>query len=327
MSSETVQPGTPESIVDLLVVLLHRWRVIVLATVLGALIGVAYSLLAPPVYQAEVSLLPRQNGGKLGILGSVMEMSGLPMMSEPGNEELYGEILNSRALLSRIAARTWTTYQGSEPRSLYEVLGIKTKQGSPDRDDENQLFRRLRRDVFSLSRDNRTGYMELRAKVKGDPVLAAALANAAVDELDALNIKHTTSRAGGQFTFLEERLNETLRELTENENTLAAFAENNRSFRDSPALYLEYRRLEREVEASTAIWIELRRQTELANIEHHKDLSSIEILDHAVSPSRPISPNRVLSVLLGACLGLAAVIMHLVGKNLMPDGHEPRTPV
>ncbi len=326
MNSESAQQGSPEAFADLIGLLLSRWRLVVLVTVLGAAAGGVYSLLAPRSYQARATLLPRQEGNQLGLLGSVMEMSGLPMLAQPVNEGLYGKILCSNTVMARLAARTWPTSEGGEPRTLYELMDIDITGKNDRAVAESQLFRKLGRDVLSLSRDKATGYMEVRATVRGDPVLASALANAAVDEIDRFNIEIATTKAGSQFAFLEERLSETLRDLSECEGALTNFIETNRAYRDSPSLLQQYRRLEREVEASKTVWIELRRQAELSNLEQHKNLSSVAVLDRATPPSRPIKPNRVLDVLLGACFGLAGVTTRLLIKRLPPRGAESRSP-
>lgn len=306
---ERNRDGAPELFADLVAALLRRWWLLGALTLGGAVLGLVYARVAPPVYQAKVALLPRQEANSFGLLGSVMELSGLPMFGNTGNEELYGKILLSETLLSRLEARAWTLPDRGDGAVLADLLDVEARDDDDARARSHRLRQKLRREVLSLSRDNSTGYMELRATVKGDPELAAALANAAADELDAFNVELSTTRAGHQLGFLEERLQAAVDELDRNEKALTSFVEENRAYRESPALTREYRRLEREVEASTTVWIELRKQAELSRLESRKELSSLDVLDRAAVPVRPAAPNKVLDVVLGACLGFAAAVL------------------
>lgn len=315
MNNGSAERGTPEAFVDLLGQLLVRWRFVALATLLGLLLGGAHVLLAPRTYQAKSTLLPRREGTQFGLLGSVMEMTGLPVPAQSVNEGLYSKILCSNTVLARLASRPWPAPEGETPKSLYELLDVNVSDGADRSVSEGRLFRKLSREVLSLSRDKTTGYMEVRAAVRGDPALAASLANAAVEELDRFNVELATTRAGSQLAFLTERLDEALLDLNVRESALTEFVKNNRAYGDSPLLLQQYRRLERESEAATTVWVELRRQAELSKLEYQKNLSSIDVLDPAIPPTRPLKPNAVLDILLGACLGFAgAAVRIFVGQ-------------
>jgi len=326
MNNGSAERGTPEAFVDLLGLLLVRWRFMALATLLGVLLGGAYALLAPRTYQAKSTLLPRWEDTQLGLLGSVMEMTGLPVPAQPVNEGLYSKILCSNTVLARLATRPWPSSGGGAPKSLYELLDVDVSDEADRSVAEWQLFRKLSRDVLSLSRDKATGYMEVRATVRGDPVLAASLANAAVEELDRFNVELATTRAGSQFAFLTERLTEALQDLNIREVALTEFVKNNRAYGDSPLLLQQHRRLEREVEAATTVWVELRRQVELSKLEHQKNLSSIDVLDSAIPPTRPLKPNAVLDILLGACLGFSGAALRTFVRQLPLREFGPRRP-
>ncbi|NTV97049.1 MAG: hypothetical protein HGA75_16820, partial [Thiobacillus sp.] len=125
---------------------------------------------------------------------------------------------------------------------------------------------------------------------------------------DRFNIDTSTSRASRQLRFLEDRLLEVRRELSRAEDELVAFVEGNRAYRESPLLLQRYQRLLRDVEASNAVWVELRRQVELTRLEEQRDLSTLEILDRAAPPPRPITPNLRLNLLVAVCLGLTVAL-------------------
>jgi uncharacterized protein involved in exopolysaccharide biosynthesis len=64
-----------------------------------------------------------------------------------------------------------------------------------------------------------------------------------------------------------------------------------------------YDELEREVQAQTSVWIELRRQLELAKIDVNKEMNSINVLDIASVPTKKSGPNRTFRVAVGFVVG------------------------
>lgn len=293
-----------------------RWmwsrRIVILGGGMGcALIMFVYVLLATPSYKATVSLLPQADQPNIGLLSQIEMLSGMSLDSAHGNEELYGKIIRSQPVIDALKARTWRDTESGDPIDLFDFLGVDPS------DDEAQmkLSKILRDKVVSFSRDRQSGYMEVSATLPEDPVLAAGFANAIVDELDHFN-KHTRQyRAREQRVFLEGRELATRKELRAAEDSLAAFVNSNRSYMDSPLLLVEYNRLTRNLTAHSTIWLELRKQLELARVEENKDIMSVSILSPAIPPARSISPRPFRDVVLGFMLGCTLSVLVLVLRD------------
>lgn len=71
-----------------------------------------------------------------------------------------------------------------------------------------------------------------------------------------------------------------------------------------PQKELEYSRLMREVDINTKLYRELKEKLEAARITEAEKIEDVSLVDSAVAPFSPISPNKPLNYSLGTLLGL-----------------------
>lgn len=292
--------NTSETTLGALIAWLWRRRKTFIIAELIAVVGaVVYSLLATPYYKATSYLLPQDARQVPALIGQLQMMSGFNFLGQVSNEELYGKIVGSDVIIDKVVNRKWRFKGFTEPVDLYDIFDI-------DRDDmkSKERFRRyLRHDVLMFYRDKQTGYMEISALVPRDPEFAAEFTNYVVAELDAFNQQVHARKAQEQRIFIEEQEAQSRLELRKSEEALAAFVQSNRTYATSPQLQLEYNRLSRITLANSEIWMELRKQFELAKIEEHKNLVSVTVLSPAMPPAQPYTPRLALNTLLAAFLG------------------------
>ena len=157
--------------------------------------------------------------------------------------------------------------------------------------------------------------MEVSVVVPKDPVFAAEFVNTVVAVLDTVNQQIHARRAREQRVFIEIQENDSRLELNRSEKLLADFVEKNRLYSSSPQLAVEYKRLSRNVEANSAIWMELRKQLEMAKIEEHKNLVSVTVLA-GKQPTHRYSPRLSLNVLLAVVLAgfMCALVLMIRGQ-------------
>ena len=86
--------------------------------------------------------------------------------------------------------------------------------------------------------------------------------------------------------FISNRLKEVGLDLADAENKLKTFRENNRSIISSPALALKQERLFREVQVQTEVFITLKNQYEIAQIDEVNDPKIIEVLNYPEKPMK-----------------------------------------
>src|SRR2546428_4270863 len=91
---------------------------------------------------------------------------------------------------------------------------------------------------------------------------AAGIANRAVGLVSAFNKEQRLSRAQARRVFLEDRVAATLAELRATEDSQRLFYERNRQWQNSPGLIIDERRLRRQAETASGLYLAMRREFE-----------------------------------------------------------------
>jgi capsule polysaccharide export protein KpsE/RkpR len=187
-----------------------RW--VILGTLLAALAATRICK-----YEGVAQLMPPDTGPSgLAALAALSKGSGLSGLSSPGvlgdmmgiksSGALYAKVLQSRTLEDRLLDRFHL--QDRYSRSYREDARI-------------ELAKRT-----SVEEDKKSGVLTIVVRDR-DPVMAAALAGAYVEELDNILNTVSTSSARRERIFVEERLGEERKALDESERRYAQFASAN----------------------------------------------------------------------------------------------------
>jgi uncharacterized protein involved in exopolysaccharide biosynthesis len=296
----------PEYSLSRLLEILAQGRLWILATTgLFFLGAVLVAFLLPEVYTAQVTFLPQGESDSTDLIGRLASIAGAPLGGSGSYEALYDEILLSDSILDKLLDRRWESAALAREATLLEIFDIEPPSGT---DQSIQLSRylvkeRLRNDVVHFYRNKLNGYMTLKVSIKGDPPLAATMANYLAGLLDEYNREFRSGKAHRQRVFVETRLAELELEQIEAENNLTEFLESNQRYTNSPTLIQRHGALQRQVNALTTVWTELRHQVELARIEEQKESVFVDILDSATTPVRRSAPDRKAIVFLGTFVG------------------------
>ena len=178
-------------IFDLAMVLLRARRVILWATLTFMGAGLIIGLLLKPVFTAIAVIMPPQQEqstaaslmGQLGSLGGLGAAAGVALKNP---EDMYVGMLQSRGIADNLIARF----------HLQEVYRQKQKTGARTQLRTNS--------EFEAAKD---GLIYVRVK-DHDPTRAAAMANAYVDELHALNSRLAVGQAAQRRQFYDAQIAE-----------------------------------------------------------------------------------------------------------------------
>ncbi len=189
---------------------LLKWkRMIFWNTVIVAVAALLVAFLLPKWYRAHGSVFPPEDESPtLGSLTSMISMAALggnrthlPVLASPS--DLFAAILNSRSVREVVV----------EEHGLLEVYKV---------DDMDRALKALRRKVdVNVGRE---GVVTVTVLDK-EPERAAGMARTFVTELDRVNREKRTSSARVAREFIERRLRENRRELSEAEETLRRIQE------------------------------------------------------------------------------------------------------
>jgi len=196
------------NLLDYLVVLLKRKRLIIGITLGAAIITAIISLIMPPIYRAETKILPPQQGSSMATqflsqLGSAAGLVGGAVGIKTPND-LYIGLLKSRLVLDGVIDRF----------KLMELYKTKSRENA----------RRGLADTLKARDDKKSGIITIGVEDK-DPKRAADMANAFVEELKNMNKGLAVTEAGQRRLFFEEQLKDTKEALIKAEDSMEGFQE------------------------------------------------------------------------------------------------------
>jgi uncharacterized protein involved in exopolysaccharide biosynthesis len=302
------------SLADFVRPLARRWRPIVLASLAGAALALALTLVWPRSYAAEVTFTPEQasGGGALGdalgglgasggigsLVGSVGGMSGA-LGGASASPDFFAQLLMSRELLvSTLQSPFPDPERPGQRRPLLELL--KPSGATPERRLGNARRKLARKAAVTLER--RSGIVTLTVTLP-DARLAADVANRMAELLNVYNLERRQSTSREQRRFVEARLRQAEEELRVAEQARTSFLRENRFFQGSPALAEQAVRFSRDVAVQQELVLGLRSAFEDARIAEVRNTPVLSIVDHAAPPDRPASPRPLIFGAVGALLG------------------------
>lgn len=293
---------------------LSRWRQAAAVAGGAVVVAVLLSFILPPSYRATTSFvttdatieLPRalSNLAEQPGLSGIASQFGLGGARDPSQSPaFYAQLLQSRELLTRLAQSRFRDPRAAQSTDSADlVLLFRIRDKDPQRAVELAV-KRLQRKTLVVT-DPRTNLVALRVDA-GWPGLAADIANRAVGLVSAFNTEQRLSRAQARRLFLEDRVAAALAELRAAEDSQRQFYERNRQWQNSPSLIVEERRVRRQVETASDLYLSLRREFESARLDEINNTPVITIVDRAVAPRRRHWPQRTRITVAAAVLGVA----------------------
>ena len=200
------------SILDILHVLLKRWKMLLKVPLFVALVTALYTLTMPNQYTATALILPSEDSK--GLMSSMMAqfggMAGLAGGALGGGgskAELYVTMLKSETIKDRIidTHKLMEIFKANKRSTAYQALGGMTQVNTGKKD----------------------GVLSVAVTYK-DPHLAATLANSYVTELGGMATSIEMTGAGNNKIFLEKRIAEAKGDLYKAEENLKNFQAKNK---------------------------------------------------------------------------------------------------
>ena len=197
------------NLLDYLVVLLKRKRLIIGITLGAAIITAIISLIMPPIYRAETKILPPQQVNSsvaqffMTQFGNAAGLAGVVPGIKTTND-LYIGLLKSRPVLDNIIDR-------------FNIMGLYKTESRED-------ARRSIAGIFKARDDKKSGIITIGIEDK-DPKRAADIANAFVEELKNLNKGLAVTEASQRRLFFEEQLKDAKESLIKAEESMKGFQE------------------------------------------------------------------------------------------------------
>jgi uncharacterized protein involved in exopolysaccharide biosynthesis len=249
--------------------------------------------------------VPRLTG--LAGISAQLGLGNLIQGTEFGSADFYKELLETRAILGEVADTPFDI-----PREDGQFHGTladywKIRASTPERR-RDRAIRRLR-DVLSITVDHRIQLVAVAVKTRSAH-LSEAIAERALQLVNRFNQERLQSQSAQERRFIGSRLEEAKGELRDAEDAVARFMQQNRDFRNSPVLFFQYERLQREVALRQGVYTTLAQNYEQSRIEEVRDTPVITVIQ---KPELPPQPNSRLLALKLALALVGGTLLGVVG--------------
>jgi uncharacterized protein involved in exopolysaccharide biosynthesis len=281
---------------------------------------VYFQFIADPIYTAKASVIPTgDSGGDFsGLTGAAAQIGlSFPVANESiAWDELFFEILRSDGIKRKLLNTEFQLKKSQPAQPLRQLLlNHLDLENKPSEIGEirinNYLKKRIR---VTKTRFSPLIHIQMDAH---DPLLASNMINTLVQLSNKMQVDIKTRQMGQKRQFIEERIVEVKKELSQAESGLKNFRERNRRPNKSPSLLLEESRLMRDVTLQNNLYLTLQTQFEEAKIEEVERTPMVEIVDEPVPPLDKTSPRVIMSTILTTFLGIVFIFFIIISKEVM----------
>jgi hypothetical protein len=327
--------------------LLFKWKTIVLAGIVGALLGLGYSFYKKPVYTATLTYALEDGKAAGGGLGSLASSFGFDIGGAGGNSGAFSganlmELFKSRAMVEQTLLAPVTL--NNKTISLAEMY-IQDKKWRKKWNEKPAL-----KSITFLPNTDRTTFTRIQDSIFG--VIYNNLSKNAltVDQKDkkvaigTITLKGTNEYFAQQFTlaltktvtdfYIEtksKRAKENMDILVRQTDSIrgelngaitGVAVANDNTFGLNPALNVKRvpsARRQVDVQANTAILTELVKQAELAKVTLRKETPLIQVIDQPILPLPKEKFGKVKGILLGGILAGFLTVLGLIVRRIFKD--------
>ena len=325
--------------------LLSQWKIIVLAGVIGAVLGLAYSFSKKPVYTASLSfaLEDEKGGGGLGSALGLASSLGLDLGGGGGSiftGSNLTELFKSRAMVEQTLLSP-VVVEGKSI-SLAEMYiqnnGWRDQWKGKPQYEKIHFFTDTKRKYFTRVHDSILGVMYQNLSQSGlavgqkdkkisiitidvsstNELFSKYFTESLVKEVSDFYVTTKSKKARENMEILKIQT-DSIRGALNGAITGVAVANDN-TFGLNPAMNVRRApsaRRQVDVQANTAILTELVKQTELAKVTLRKETPLIQVIDQPILPLKKEKFGKAKGIVLGGFLGTFIFLLFLFVKRII----------
>jgi len=327
------------------VYLLSKWKMIVLAGIIGAALGVTYSLLKKPIYTASLSFaLEDEKSGGGGGLGGALGLAssfGLDLGGSVGGiftGSNLTELFKSRSMVEKTLLST-VNLDGKNISLAEMYIEINNWRESWKKDPKLSKIKFLTnvdRKHFTRIQDSIMGAMYGNLSKAGlavgqkdkkisiididvsstNELFAKYFCEALAKEVGQFYVETKSKKARMNMAILERQVDSIRREL--NGAITGVAVANDNTFNLNPALNVRRApsaRRQVDVQANTAILTELVKQAELAKVTLRKETPLIQVIDRPILPLPKERFGKGKGIILGGFIGGFLIVLFLIVRR------------
>jgi hypothetical protein len=325
--------------------LFSKWKTIVLAGIVGALLGLGYSFIKKPIYTATLTYALEDGKAAGGGLGNLASSFGLDLGGSGGNSGAFSganlmELFKSRAMVEQTLLSP--VKHNNITISLAEMY-IQHKEWREKWDKKPKL-----KDLQFLTNADKTKFTRAQDSIFGviyNELLKNALTVEQKDKkvgIGTITFKGTNEYFAQQFTLAltntvtnfyiatkskrsKENMDILIRQTDSIRGELngaitGVAVANDNTFGLNPALNVKRvpsARRQVDVQANTAILTEIVKQAELAKVTLRKETPLIQVIDKPILPLHKEQFGKIKGLLLGSLIAGFLVVFFLIIKRIL----------
>lgn len=270
-----------------------------------------------PIYESKAKLVPISENASSSV-GGLASQFGITIKEEQvtglSSTIMYPDVLMSRTLARRlISKKINTNAYGDSVKLQYIFSPIKDDTSkNAQRDSEISAVDKMLESIRVVG-DKNTPLMTIY--VAGfEPDFTTILCKMVIDELQILISEFNLKQVVEKKFHLEERIIEIGNSLDNAEEDLRKYIERNRNIISSPSLILEQERLNREAEVLKQMYVTIKTQYEMAQIEEIDRKGLMQILDPPELIGK-VFPNIRKRAILGFFVGVVLCVVLIFTKD------------
>ncbi|WDF62906.1 Wzz/FepE/Etk N-terminal domain-containing protein [Flavobacterium sp. KACC 22763] len=325
--------------------LFSKWKIIVLASIIGAAIALAYSFIKKPIYTATLTFAVEDEKGAGGLGGALGLASsfGLDLGGNGGGifaganlTELFKSrtmvektLLSSVNLNGKVVSLAEMYIQNNEWRKKWsDEPKIASIEFLPNAD--RKKFTREQDSILGLmytdlsksdlgvnQKDKKVSIITMDVSSKNE-LFAKYFCEALAIQVGKFYVETKSKKARMNMSILERQVDSVRGEL--NGAITGVAVANDNTFNLNPALNVRRApsaRRQVDVQANTAILTELVKQSELAKVTLRKETPLIQVIDRPILPLPKNKFGKAKALLLGGFIGAFLSIIAVILRRIL----------
>lgn len=324
--------------------LLSQWKIILLAGIIGAALGLAYSFSKKPIYTATLSfaLEDEKSGGLGGALGLASSF-GIDLGGGGGSiftGSNLTELFKSRAMVEQtllspvtvngktislaemyIQNQEWRKNWNKKPKlaSIQFLPDTKRKYFTRVHDSIlGVMYQDLSNTGLSVGqKDKKISIITIDVNSTNE-LFSKYFTEALVKEVSDFYIDTKSKKSRENMLILERQTDSIRREL--NGAITGVAVANDNTFGLNPAMNVRRApsaRRQVDVQANTAILTELVKQTELAKVTLRKETPLIQVIDQPILPLKKEKFGKAKGIVMGGFLAGFLIVIFLIIRRVL----------
>ena len=319
-----------------------RWLIILIAGMIGGLIGLMYAIFKKPQYTAVCTFVLDEGnkGGGLGQYAGLASLAGIDVSGASGGMfqgdniiELYkSRLMIEKALLSNV------DYDGRNEALIdryidYHKLrtGWKEKDhidnisftGDPEKFNRKQdsiitdLVDLFDKKVLNVSKPDKRLNIIYVSVTSPDELFAKEFADKLVETVNNFYVQTKIKKTYQNVQILQRQADSVKKELNSSISGVASAIDAAPNANPTVlAIRVPSQKKQVDVQASTAIYTEIVKNLEIAKITLRQETPLIQVIDKPVLPLHVKKAGKILSTIGGATLFLFMICLFWVAKKL-----------